>query len=142
MTFPEIIEKFKNHCYIRRECWPKNIFIQYCDNNGLIRMVEMENECSPVVLDNDVRMTAIDLLSDDWISLVKSVSETFWEYVHTLKTYSDEWRLAMEIGQQYHDSGKNPNDYLKEIKENIAKIKNAEYVKKGRKDNASFQNAG
>jgi len=41
--------------------------------------------------------------------------------VRTLKTYSDEWRLAMEIGQQYHDSGKNPDDYLKEIKEKIRK---------------------
>lgn len=121
MTFPEIIEKFKNRCYIRRKCWSKNIFIQYCSDNGLIRMVQMENECSPVVLDNDFRMTAIDLLSDDWIALSKLASETFWEYVRTLKEYSDEWRLAMEIGQQYHDSGKNLDDYLKEIKEKIRK---------------------
>ena len=39
MTFPEIFDKFKNHDYIRREIWNKDLFIQYSFTTPLIRMV-------------------------------------------------------------------------------------------------------
>ncbi len=42
---------------------------------------------------------------------------TFWDYIKTInqdKEY-DKWRLAMDIAREYHVKGKNPDDYIKEI---------------------------
>ena len=41
--------------------------------------------------------------------------KSFWDYVATLDKDSDEYRDAMKIGAKYHMAGKNPDDYLDEI---------------------------
>ena len=69
MTFPEIFEKFKNHSYIRRKTWHKDVFIQYRVSAELIRLVQMREGLSPFVIANDTRMTASDLLADDWVDI-------------------------------------------------------------------------
>lgn len=66
MTFTEIFEAFKNHCYIRRNCWDKKLYIQYRVTVNSIRLVQLESECFPVVINNDIRMIVTDLLADDW----------------------------------------------------------------------------
>ena len=88
MTFIEIFENLKNHSYIRRESWSKNVFIQYRHNAPLIRLIKLEeipNDLNTVVglarektnqhgmqivlLDNDIRITAEDLFTDDWVDI-------------------------------------------------------------------------
>ena len=127
MTFLEIFENFKNHEYIQRKCWHKDVFIQYRDSIDLIRMVQfIENSQAysdePFVIDNDIRLSASDLFADDWFVKEKQKKNTFWDYVHTLDKSSDEWRIAMEIGQEYHDSGKNPDEYVNEIQAKVNKL--------------------
>ena len=41
--------------------------------------------------------------------------KTFWDYVDTLEDGTDEWRIAMKLGQKYHNEGKNPDNYVNEI---------------------------
>jgi hypothetical protein len=87
MTFEKIIEKFKKHSYIRRECRGKNLFVQLRDDSEtpLIRMVQFV-ECDSMndtvsmkamrmtgmtlkqiqVLNNDIRFSAEDILASDW----------------------------------------------------------------------------
>ena len=72
MTFPEIFDKFKNHDYIRRESWNKDLFIQYRYTAPLIRMVlmgESAKEDIIKVLDLDCRISAEDMFADDWIDI-------------------------------------------------------------------------
>ena len=88
MTFIEIFENFKNHSYIRRESWSKDVFIQYRHTTPLIRLIKFEeipNDLTTihgltceranqhariiVLLDNDIRITAEDLFADDWIDI-------------------------------------------------------------------------
>ena len=74
MTFPEIFDKFKNHDYIRRECWSKDLFIQYRSTAPLIRMVMFATADTSKMkaintLDNDIRISAEDLLANDWIDI-------------------------------------------------------------------------
>ena len=66
MTFPEIFSNFKNHEYIRRGYWPEKEFIQYRITADLIRLVLIENSHAPFVINNDYRLSAADLLADDW----------------------------------------------------------------------------
>lgn len=67
MTFPEIFSNFKNHEYIRRGYWHKEVFIQYRTTTDLIRMVQFfEDGHAPFVIDNDLRLSAADLVADDW----------------------------------------------------------------------------
>ena len=126
MTFPEIFEQFKSHSYIRRKSWSNDIFIQLRSTTTLIRLVIFEVGKTPHTLDNDYRITAEDLLGDDWIDIEDLMSKesvkptTFWDYVDTLEDGSDDWRYAMQLGQKYHNAGKNPDDYLDEI---IKKVK-------------------
>jgi hypothetical protein len=127
MTFLEIFENFKNHEYIQRKCWHKDVFIQYRDSIDLIRMVQfVENSQAyadePFVIDNDIRLSASDLFANDWIAKEKQRKNTFWDYVGTLDKSSNEWRIAMEIGQEYHDSGKNPDEYVNEIQTKVNKL--------------------
>lgn len=87
MTFEKVLENFKNHSYIRRECWRENLFVQLRNDSEtpLIRMVQFV-DCDPMddsvsikamqkiglstkqirLLDNDVRFSAEDILADDW----------------------------------------------------------------------------
>ena len=87
MLFKEILENFKKHSYIRRECWGENLFVQLRDDSEtpLIRMVQFV-ECDPFndtvsmkamritgmtpkqihVLNNDIRFSAEDILASDW----------------------------------------------------------------------------
>lgn len=87
MTFEKVLENFKNHSYIRRECWGENLFVQLRNDSEtpLIRMVQFV-DCDPMndsvsikamqkiglspkqirLLDNDVRFSAEDILEDDW----------------------------------------------------------------------------
>lgn len=69
MTFPEIFEQFKSHSYIRRISWSNDVFIQLKNNTTLIRLVVFEVDKTPHTLDNDYRITAEDLLGDDWIDI-------------------------------------------------------------------------
>jgi hypothetical protein len=126
MSFPEIFEKFRSHSYIRRESWSEDTFIQLRSTTNLIRLVYFEMGKTPDTLDNDVRLTAEDLLADDWLDIddlmPKQLKEpkTFWEYIDTLEDGSDDWRYAIQLGQKYHKTGKNPDEYLEEI---IKKVK-------------------
>jgi hypothetical protein len=126
MTFPEIFEQFKSHSYIRRKSWSNDVFIQLRNTATLIRLVVFEIGKTPQTLDNDYRIPAEDLLGDDWINIEDLMPKepvkptTFWDYVDTLKDGSDDWRYAMQLGQKYHNAGKNPDDYLDEI---IKKVK-------------------
>ena len=135
MTFTEIFENFKNHSYIRRECWSEDVFIQLRNTATLIRLVMFATADTSKMkaintLNNDVRLSAEDLLADDWIDIddyrrpketVKPT--TFWEYIDTLEDGTDKWRKAMDLGSKYHKDGKNPDEYLEEI------IKKVEYSK-------------
>jgi len=126
MTFPEIFEQFKNHSYIRRKSWSNDVFIQLRSTAALIRLVVFEVGKTPHTLDNDYRIPAEDLLGDDWIDIEDLIPKepvkptTFWDYLDTLEDGSDDWRYAMQLGQKYHNAGKNPDDYLDEI---IKKVK-------------------
>ena len=87
MTFVEIFNEFKNHSYIRRKCWSNDVFINLRYTSPLIREVVFkiyeENDFQSkvmyetykkinqlpkkiVILNNDVRLSADDLLADDW----------------------------------------------------------------------------
>jgi len=148
MTFTEIFENFKNHSYIRRECWSEDVFIQLRNTAKLIRKVifklcennDFQSEImyesyrkmnklpkKIVMLDDDIKLSAEDLIADDWIDIddYKRSKEhvkykSFWEYIDTLDSYSDEWYIAMDLGTKYHKEGKNPDEYLDEI---IKKVK-------------------
>ncbi len=69
MTFPEIFKQFKSHSYIRRESWSNDVFIQLRNTTTLIRLVKFEIGKYPETLDNDVKLSAEDLLGDDWIDI-------------------------------------------------------------------------
>lgn len=136
MTFPEIFENFKNHSYIRRECWSKDVFIQLRNTATLIRLVEfVTTDTSKMkeinTLNIDVRLSAEDLIADDWIDIddYKRPKETvkptiFWDYVDTLEDGSDKWRIAIDLGSKYHKDGKNPDEYLEEIINKVEHSKN------------------
>lgn len=125
MTFVEIFENFKNHSYIRRESWSEDVFIQL--RSTLIRLVMFATADTSKMktintLNNDVRLSAEDLIADDWIDIdnYKKPKETvkpttFWEYVDTLEDETDKWRKVMDLGSKYHKAGKNPDEYLEEI---------------------------
>ena len=72
-------------------------------------------------MDNDIRLSAEELLGDDWIDIDDLMPKepvkykSFWEYIDTLDSYSDEWRIAIDLGSKYHKAGKNPDEYLEEI---------------------------
>ncbi len=127
MTFTEIFENFKSHSYIRRKSWVKDVFVQLRHTAVLIRLVKFEIGKSPETLDNDIRLSAEDLLADDWIDIddlmPKSSKEpkTLWEYIDTLENGSDKWRMAIDLGSKYHKAGKNPDEYLDEIIKKVEK---------------------
>ena len=129
MTFPEIFEQFKNHSYIRRESWSEDVFIQLRNTATLIRLVKFEIGKSPETLDNDIRLSAKDLIADDWIDIddykrPKEPIKSFWDYIDTLEDGTDEWRIAMDLGTKYHKEGKNPDEYLDEIIKKVEHSKN------------------
>ena len=127
MTFPEIFEQFKNHSYIRRESWEENSFIQLRNTEPLIRLITFEIGKSPYMISDDIGLSAEDLLADDWIDIDDLMPKepikptTFWDYVDTLEDGTDDWRYAMQLGQKYHNAGKNPDDYLDEIIKKVNK---------------------
>ena len=127
MTFPEIFEQFKSHSYIRRKSWDNDIFIQLRSTAVLIRLVKFEVGKTPHTIDNDYRIPAEDLLGDDWIDIEDLMPKepvnvkTLWEYLDTLDSYSDEWRIAIDLGSKYHNAGKNPDEYLDEIIKKVNK---------------------
>ena len=127
MTFPEIFENFKNHSYIRREIWRKDVFIQLRHTTVLIRLVNFESGKCPKTLNNDTHLTAEDLIADDWIDIddlmpkPSKEPKTFWEYVDTLEDGSDKWRIAIDLGSKYYKAGKNPDEYLEEIIKKVEK---------------------
>lgn len=70
MTFYQIFSNFKNHEYIRRRNWNEEVFIQYRTTTDLIRMVQLfEDGHAPFVIDNDIRLSAADLVADDWTAI-------------------------------------------------------------------------
>ena len=136
MTFTEIFENFKNHSYIRRECWSEDVFIQLRNTATLIRLVMFATADTSKMkaintLNNDVRLSAEDLLADDWIDIddYKRPKETvkpktLWGYIDTLEDGTDKWRKAMDLGSKYHKDGKNPDEYLEEIIKKVENSKN------------------
>ena len=132
MKFTEIFDKFENHSYIRRESWSEDTFVQLRSTANLIRLVMFATADTPKMkaintLNNDIRLTAEDLLADDWIDIEdlmpkkKETPKTFWDYVDTLEDGSDDLRYAMQLGQKYHNEGKNPDEYLEEIIKKVNK---------------------
>ena len=135
MTFVEIFEKFKNHSYIRREKWNEHAFVQLRRNTTLIRLVIFATADTPkmnaiTTLNNDIRLSAEELLADDWVDIedyYNNISKepvkptTFWDYVDTLEDGSNDWRYAMQLAQEYHNEGKNPDEYLEEIIKKVNK---------------------
>lgn len=127
MTFPEIFEEFKSHSYIRRASWSENVFIQLRHSAELIRLVNFESGKTIKTFNNDTRLTTEDLLADDWIDIDDLLPKepvkykSFWEYIDTLDSYSDEWRIAMDLGSKYYKAGKNPDEYLDEIIKKVNK---------------------
>ena len=74
MTFVEIFEKFTNHSYIRRESWSEHTFVQLRRTTTLIRLVMFATADTPKMnaintLNNDIRLSAEDLLADDWVDI-------------------------------------------------------------------------
>ena len=66
MTFLEIFDNFKNHSYIRRKSWSKQVFAQYRHVVPLIRLVwftddNIEDSCKSAVdtLSNDFKFTEL-----------------------------------------------------------------------------------
>lgn len=47
----------------------------------------------------------------------------FWDFINTLKEGSDIWTYAMNIGKKFHNEGKNPDDYMDEIVEDVNNVK-------------------
>lgn len=148
MTFPEIFENFKNHSYIRRESWDEDVFIQLRNTVKLIRKVvfklcennDFQSEIiyesyrkmnrlpkKIVMLNDDIKLSAEDLIADDWIDIddlmpkPSKEPKTLWEYVDTLEDGSDKWRIAIDLGSKYHKAGKNPDEYLEEIIKKVEK---------------------
>ena len=132
MKFTEIFEEFKNHSYIRRKSWSEDTFVQLRSTANLIRLVMFATADTSKMkaintLNNDIRLTAEDLLADDWIDIddlmpkPSKKPETLWEYIDTLEDGSDEWRIAIDLGSKYHKAGKNPDDYLEEIIKKVNK---------------------
>lgn len=136
MTFVEIFENFKNHSYIRREGWSEDVFIQLRNTTTLIRLVMFVTDNTTKmkainILNNDVRLSAEDLIADDWIDIddYKRPKETvkpktLWEYIDTLKYEYDKWCEAINLGVKYHKDGKNPDEYLEEIINKVEHSKN------------------
>jgi len=126
MTFREIFKQFKSHSYIRRKSWSEDTFVQLRSTANLIRLVNFKIGKTPKTLNNDIRLTAEDLLADNWIDIEDLMPKepikfkSFWKYIDTLDSYSDEWRIAMDLGSKYYKEGKNPDEYLEEI---IKKVK-------------------
>ena len=127
MTFPEIFENFKNHSCIRRESWEENSFIQLRNTKPLIRLVTFEIGKSPYMISDDIGLNTEDLLAEDWIDIEDLIPKepvkptTFWDYVSTLESGSDEWKIAIDLGSKYHKEGKNPDKYLEEIIKKVNK---------------------
>lgn len=132
MKFTEIFDKFESHSYIRRESWSEDTFVQLRSTANLIRLVMFATADTSKMkaintLNNDIRLTAEDLLADDWVDIEDCMPKeplkvnSFWEYVDTLDSYSDEWRIAMDLGTKYHKAGKNPDEYLEEIIKKVNK---------------------
>ena len=132
MKFIEIFDKFESHSYIRRESWSDDTFIQLRSTTNLIRLVMFATADTLKMkaintLNNDIRLTAEDLLADDWIDIEDLIPKeqvkptTFWDYVNTLEDGSDDWCYAMQLGQKYHNTGKNPDEYLEEIIKKVNK---------------------
>ena len=74
MTFVKIFEKFKNHSYIRRESWSEHTFVQLRRTTTLFRLVMFATADTPKMnavntLNNDIGLSADDLLADDWIDI-------------------------------------------------------------------------
>lgn len=74
MTFPEIFPNLQNHSYVRRESWSKHVFIQYRHSTPLFRLVMFatsSNEKMRIIntLDNDYRISAEDIMGNDWIDI-------------------------------------------------------------------------
>ena len=132
MKFTEIFDKFESHSSIRRESWSEDTFIQLRSTANLIRLVMFATADTSKMkaintLNDDIRLTAEDLLADDWIDIEdlmpkkKETPKTFWDYVDTLEFSSDNWRYAMQLGQKYYKAGKNPDEYLEEIIKKVNK---------------------
>ena len=47
--------------------------------------------------------------------------KSFWDYTATLNKDSDKYRDAMNIGAKYSNAGKDPNEYLEEIIDEVNK---------------------
>lgn len=49
-------------------------------------------------------------------------SNDYWDWLSTLGKYTDEWRIALKVGEDYCSRGCRLNDYLDEIKEKVKSL--------------------
>ena len=54
---------------------------------------------------------------------IENKKQSFWNFVNTLKKSSDIWTYTMNLGQKFHNEGKNPDDHLDYIIEEVNKVK-------------------
>jgi len=65
MTFFEILERFKNGEKIRRECWDKNLWMEFNKNSNLSRLYSKQ-DFGIKLLSIDIHYTTDDIMADDW----------------------------------------------------------------------------
>ena len=74
-------------------------------------------------LDDAAKMLK-DYVNKTYIYIKKP--KTFWEFIGRINKEDNDrllWTYAMNLGQKYHNEGKNPDDYLDEIMEDVNNTK-------------------
>lgn len=91
---------------------------QYKDYNEAKKKALQIMEMNGVVTSIVKYTTTVDIEYMDTISPFKSPNKlTFWDYIDTInrdKEY-DKWRLAIDIGAEYHAMSKDPDKFIDEI---------------------------
>lgn len=50
-------------------------------------------------------------------------SEDYWSWVKSLESGSDEWRLALKVGEEYTNNGRDLDSFLDDIKAEVERRK-------------------
>lgn len=53
---------------------------------------------------------------------IENKKQSFWDFVKTLKNNDDIWTYAMNLGQKFHNEGKNPDDHIDYIIDEVNKV--------------------
>ena len=91
---------------------------QYKDYNEAKKKALQIMEMNRVVTSIVKYTTTLEIKHMDVIEPFESPNKlTFWDYIYTIdreKEY-DKWRLAMDIGYEYHSKAKDPDKFIDEI---------------------------